>query len=159
MSIDAIRFYERRRLLRSPARSEGGYRLFREEDVETLLFIERAQELGFSLAEIRELLSLRSNGKACPRVQRVLEAKLAVVSRKISDLRRLEKELAAALHECNAALEKKTEPEACPVLGSIAQKPAGNESPTLLRTGLPEPRSRSRAPPQASRRPGRRSSD
>jgi DNA-binding transcriptional MerR regulator len=124
LSIDAIRFYERRRLLRSPARSEGGYRLFREEDVETLLFIERAHEMGFSLDEIRELLSLRTNGKACPRVQRVLEAKLAVVSRKIADLRRLEKELAASLDECNAALEKKTELEACPVLKGIAAKPS-----------------------------------
>jgi MerR family transcriptional regulator, mercuric resistance operon regulatory protein len=124
LSIDAIRFYERRRLLRSPARSEGGYRLFREEDVETLLFIERAQEMGFSLDEIRELLSLRTNGKACPRVQRVLEGKLAVVSRRISDLRRLEKELAASLDECNAALAKKTELEACPVLRGIAAKPS-----------------------------------
>lgn len=124
LSIDAIRFYERRRLLRSPARSEGGYRLFREDDVETLLFIERAQELGFSLNEIRELLSLRSNGKACPRVKKLLDAKLTVVARKIADLRGLEKELASALDECNAALQKKPEPEGCPVLGSIATKPS-----------------------------------
>ncbi|MDQ6892730.1 MAG: heavy metal-responsive transcriptional regulator [Acidobacteriota bacterium] len=124
LSIDAIRFYERRRLLRSPARSAGGYRLFREEDVDTLLFIERAQELGFSLDEIRELLSLRSNnGKAYPRVQRLLDVKLTVVARKIADLQELEKELASALDECNAALEK-TEPEACPVLKGIAAKPS-----------------------------------
>ena len=124
LSIDTIRFYERRRLLPAPARSGGGYRLFGEDDVETLLFIERAQELGFSLDEIRELLALRSTAKACPRVQRVLEGKLAVVSRKISDLRRLQKELGSALDECHAALGEKTDVEPCPVLNTIAAKPS-----------------------------------
>ncbi len=56
LSIDAIRFYEKQRLLDHPPRSEGGFRLFSAEDIERIQFFRRAQQLGFSLAEIRELL-------------------------------------------------------------------------------------------------------
>jgi DNA-binding transcriptional MerR regulator len=126
LSIDAIRFYERRHLLKPPIRSGGGFRLFREEDVETLFFIERAQEMGFSLDEIRELVALRSDAKACSSVQRLLGTKLAVVRRKLADLRALEADLASALRECNAALSKRrgVGATACPVLGEIATKHA-----------------------------------
>ena len=123
LSIHAIRFYERRRLLEHPSRSDGGFRLFSEEDVETLFFIERAQEMGFSLDEVRELVTLRSDAKACPSVQRLLGAKLAVVRRKLEDIRALEADLTSALEECNAALSKRSRSGTrCPVLGEIAAK-------------------------------------
>jgi len=56
LTVDTVRFYEKQRLLRRPPRSEGGFRLFSPEDVETIEFIRHAQQLGFSLQEIRELL-------------------------------------------------------------------------------------------------------
>src|SRR5579884_2217193 len=58
LSIDTIRFYEKRGLLDRPLRSEGGFRLFDAEDIQRMQFIRRAQQLGFSLAEIRELRAL-----------------------------------------------------------------------------------------------------
>ena len=59
LSVDAIRFYERNALLPRPPRTQGGFRQFDESDVETLGFIRRVQNLGFTLREIRDLLELR----------------------------------------------------------------------------------------------------
>jgi MerR family transcriptional regulator, copper efflux regulator len=65
LSVDAIRFYEKEGLLKVPLRSEGGFRLFQEQDLEDLRFIRTGQSLGFSLVEIRDLLSVR-NGLSMP---------------------------------------------------------------------------------------------
>jgi len=64
LSVDTIRYHEKERLLREPTRSEGGYRLYGVRDVEHLLFVRKAQELGFTLAEIRELRK-GAKGTAC----------------------------------------------------------------------------------------------
>ena len=61
VSIDTLRYYEKRRLLGRAKRSSGGFRLFAHEAVERVLFIKQAQQLGFSLAEIGELLASKSN--------------------------------------------------------------------------------------------------
>ena len=72
IGIDAIRFYERNGLLAAPTRSEGGFRLYSSDDLCTLQFIRSLQTLGFSLHEIREFLSLRTNGlRACSENRRV----------------------------------------------------------------------------------------
>ena len=60
LSIDAIRFYEKQRLLERAPRTEGGFRQFSDEDIQRILFIRRAQQLGFSLHEIGELLLLQA---------------------------------------------------------------------------------------------------
>ncbi|MEO7145987.1 MAG: MerR family transcriptional regulator, partial [Bryobacteraceae bacterium] len=66
LSADAIRFYEKQRLLERAPRTEGGFRLFNVQDIQRIQFIRRAQQLGFSLPEIRELLVLRrDDGGAC----------------------------------------------------------------------------------------------
>ncbi|MGB6717318.1 MAG: MerR family transcriptional regulator, partial [Candidatus Acidiferrales bacterium] len=78
LSVDAIRFYERNALLPRPPRTQGGFRRYEENDVETLAFIRRVQGLGFKLNEIRGLLSLRGNRlQPCAPVRRRLEEKLA----------------------------------------------------------------------------------
>lgn len=61
LSVDAIRFYERNGLLPRPPRTEGGFRRYAENDVETLAFVRRVQGLGFKVSEIRGLLRLRGN--------------------------------------------------------------------------------------------------
>jgi len=77
VSIDAIRFYERNGLLSAPARSQGGFRLYSSSHLCTLQFIRNLQALGFSLKEIREFLSLRSDDlRACSAVQKMLDEKL-----------------------------------------------------------------------------------
>src|SRR5215470_14651030 len=91
LSVDAIRFYERNALLRRAPRTDGGFRQYGEDDLETLGFIRRVQGLGFKLDEIRSLLTLRgSRLQPCAPVRRRLHEKLADVRRKLADLQRLE---------------------------------------------------------------------
>jgi DNA-binding transcriptional MerR regulator len=91
LSIDTIRFYEKQGLLKRSPRTEGGFRLFGVGDIETLKFVRKAQELGFSLNEIRELLILRADHvPACSHVKELLDQKLTAVDQKITELRSLE---------------------------------------------------------------------
>jgi MerR family transcriptional regulator, copper efflux regulator len=116
LSVDAIRFYERNGLLPRPPRTEGGFRRYGENDVETLAFVRRVQGLGFKLSEIQGLLRLRGNRlQPCAPVQRRLQEKLADVQRKLRDLRKLEHELRLALRSCNRELRKRD--AHCPILG------------------------------------------
>ena len=80
LSVDAIRFYERRALLPKPPRTAGRFRLYTNQDVERLDFIRRMQGLGFSLREIRQLLDLREHHReACHEVRDLLKTKLVNV--------------------------------------------------------------------------------
>src|SRR5216683_4739734 len=115
LSVDAIRFYECSALLPRPPRTEGGFRQYSEDDVETLSFIGRVQNLGFTLREVRDLLELRrSRLQPCAPVRRRLEEKLADVERKVSDLQKLEHELRMALRGCNKEMRKRS--AHCPIL-------------------------------------------
>src|SRR5260221_14075065 len=94
LSVDTIRYYEKERLLREPPRSEGGYRLYSERDVEHLLFVRKAQELGFTLAEIRELLVVQDERtEVCTHVRQLIQNRLGSVRQKIEDLKKLERHL------------------------------------------------------------------
>ena len=95
LTVDAIRFYEKQRLLKPAPRTEGGFWLFSGRDLQHIQFIRRAQELGFSLSEIRELLVLQGEQvEACSHVRDMLTAKLCAVRQKITELRKLERQLA-----------------------------------------------------------------
>ncbi len=115
LSVDAIRFYERKALLPLPPRTQGGFRQYSENDVDTLSFIGRVQNLGFTLREVRDLLDLRrSRLQPCAPVRRRLEEKLADVEQKVSDLQKLEHELRLALRRCNKEMRKRS--AHCPIL-------------------------------------------
>jgi DNA-binding transcriptional MerR regulator len=115
LSVDAIRFYERNALLPRAPRTQGGFRRYGEDDLETLAFIRRVQGLGFKLSEIRGLLNLRRNRmQPCAPVRRQLQAKLVDVRRKLADLQKLEHELLSALHSCDKELRKQN--AHCPIL-------------------------------------------
>ena len=124
LSVDTIRFYEKEGLLRQPERSEGGFRLYSARDIEHLHFIHQAQELGFSLAEIRELLLVQDERtEACTHVRDLIQSRLGAVRDKIGDLKRLERHLTQALRKCEDALDGgQAGPahELCPVLEDIA---------------------------------------
>lgn len=124
LSIDAIRFYEKQRLLNRPPRSEGGFRLFSAEDIERIQFIRRAQQLGFSLPEIRELLVVgREDGQACSHVRELLQAKVEIVRNKVRELRLLEEQLTKRLRKCERKLGSSecSYRVSCPVLEEIAR--------------------------------------
>ena len=122
LSVHAIRFYEREGLLKAPLRSEGRFRVFDQENVRELSFIRKAQELGFSLTEIRELLVLRrTSPQACLHVRDLLSKALGRVDGKIEELVKLQSELQAALRKCNRDLKRSgNKPEkSCPVLQEL----------------------------------------
>ena len=118
LSIDTIRFYQKAGLVRPPARTASGYRVYTEAEIDDLHFIAKSQELGFSLAEIKDLVNLRGqNGQACPEVRDLLKRKLDSVREKMTALYNLEAELARALRACNQALKRHD--EHCPVIDRI----------------------------------------
>ena len=119
LTVDAIRFYERRRLLPRASRTAGRFRLYTEDSVERLRFIQQMQALGFSLKEVGEVLKLREHRvDACESVTKLLESKLADVRTKLANLRQLESELVADLRKCNRELTHRRQhaPSPCPVL-------------------------------------------
>jgi MerR family copper efflux transcriptional regulator len=124
VTIDTIRFYEKQGLLRRSPRTEGGFRLFGTGDIENLKFVRKAQELGFSLNEIRELLILRADHvPACSQVKQLLDRKLATVRQKIAQLQSLERRLNSALRKCKRELTSAApgHDECCPVIEEIDQ--------------------------------------
>jgi DNA-binding transcriptional MerR regulator len=130
LSIDTIRFYEKERLLKAATRSSGGFRLYSHADLADLTFIRNAQELGFSLNEIRELVGLKStNHPDCAHVERILEEKVGAVRAKITALRKLERELNQAMIRCQANLRKAANGNAkdCPALNDISRSKGSRE--------------------------------
>ena len=129
LSIDTIRFYEKEGLLKRSPRTEGGFRLFGGGDIEILKFVRKAQELGFSLNEIRELLILRSDHvPACSHVKELLEQKLTAVVQKITELQNLERTLRRALQKCKRELKTAAtgHEECCPVIDEINRAARSN---------------------------------
>ena len=123
LSVDAIRFYEKSGLLPRPARTQGGYRLYQEGEVADLEFIQQAQQLGFSLNEIRELFSIRRHPhEVCEHVRDLIVQKLGVVRAKIAELQAMETELARALRQCHTAFRRPSKQrDCCPVLEAITK--------------------------------------
>jgi len=121
LSIDAIRFYERRKLLPTPIRSAGRFRLYTTGDIERLRFVQRMQRLGFSLEEVKQLMAIRADREhACASVRQFLKTKLEGLSTRIRDLQELETELRSDLGKCNHALKRQRGKTCmCPVLEEI----------------------------------------
>ncbi len=121
VNLETVRYYERRGLLPKPPRSASGYRLFPSDAARRLRFIRRAQELGFSLKEIRELLWLRVSRTTRSRdIRARAEAKIADIEAKISSLESMKKTLQKLTGVCNgcAPLAK------CPILESLDKENA-----------------------------------
>ena len=130
LSVDAIRFYEKLGLLARPARTQGGYRLYQEREIADLAFIQKAQRLGFSLNEIRELFSIqRHPHEVCVHVRDLITQKLGIVRAKIAELQRMETELAGALRQCRTSLRQRfRHQDFCPILEAIT-KPQRRKKP------------------------------
>jgi len=122
LTVDTIRFYEKQGLVAKPRRTAGGFRLYSEQDLDRLSFVSRAQALGFSLTEIRELLLLRdTSSETCSHVHDLLDQKLLAVKQKIAELQKLEKQLKDARSRCDLALAQECS-ESCPVVEEIARR-------------------------------------
>ncbi|MGI8783430.1 MAG: MerR family transcriptional regulator [Acidobacteriota bacterium] len=119
VSIDTVRYYERRRLLPRATRTGGGFRLFTPETVKRILFIKQAQHIGLSLDTIMELLATRGGAGQCLRVSELLRVKLAEMDERIKAMRDFRRTLSGHLAACERELMARGAAAACPVLEGI----------------------------------------
>ena len=98
-TVPTIRYYETIGLLR-PAARRGGQRSFDAEHVHRLGFIRRCREFDFSIPEIRALLSLMQTDQSCSEAKALAEGRLAELRRRLAELMRLEKSIAALVRQC-----------------------------------------------------------
>ena len=114
--VETIRFYERQGLIAKPGRTRSGYRSYPADAMRRLRFIRQAKELGFSLREIKELLSLRvTAGKSCGDVRQRAQQKITEIDRKIAAFRRMKR----ALEKLAAACSGKGPVSACPIVDAL----------------------------------------
>ncbi len=115
VKIETIRYYEREGLLPSPPRTSGGHRSYSEDHLKRLTFIRRSRELGFSMAEIRELLALVDGGSyTCGEIKTLTLDHAQSVRSKITDLQRMEKMLVEIASGCAGG----TVPD-CPIIDAL----------------------------------------
>lgn len=113
---ETIRYYERRNLIPEPDRMDSGYRLFSQRHVDQVRFIKRAQELGFTLSEIEDLLNLKMDeGTTCSEIKREAEQKYQDVISKIEDLQRIKATLTGLIDSCRGSGPKGD----CPILEAL----------------------------------------
>jgi len=118
LNIETVRFYERTGLLDKPQRTPAGYRQYPRAEIARLRFIKRAQQLGFSLQEIHELLSLRASPRrGSAQVKRLAEHKLTIIDDKIRDLQRMRAALAPLCDACDGHGTV----EDCPIITAIEE--------------------------------------
>ena len=116
VNIETMRYYERRGLVPRPPRSGSNYRLYPEDTVRRVRFIKRAQELGFTLKEIVELLALRISPRAnSANVRKRVEAKIEDIDSKIASLQAMMGTLSRLARECSG----KGGTSSCPILQSL----------------------------------------
>jgi MerR family transcriptional regulator, copper efflux regulator len=121
VNLESIRYYERRGLLPKPPRTDAGYRMYTDDALRRVRFIKRAQAIGFTLREIRELLGLRVKaGSTCDDVRRKAEAKVAEIDRKRRQLAAMKKALVRLVASC----DRSGPASACTFLGNLESESA-----------------------------------
>jgi DNA-binding transcriptional MerR regulator len=119
VNVQTLRYYERVGLVPAPKRSRAGYRQYTDEAVRVVSFVKRAQELGFTLKEIRELLKFRMAGvQRRDAVRAAATAKVADLDARIQDLIAIRAALASLVKTCSC--QSKT--PACPILEALEEK-------------------------------------
>ena len=120
IGIETIRYYEREGLLQEPERRPSGYRLYHDSTVVRLGYIKQAKELGFTLAEIRELLELSFADVDCERIRHKAEAKITDIDGKIRSLQHMRRSLGKIVERCRT----KNSAEDCPLVHKPKRKTA-----------------------------------
>jgi MerR family transcriptional regulator, mercuric resistance operon regulatory protein len=118
VSVETIRYYQRRGLLEEPPKPMGGHRSYPKEIVQRIRFIKRAQALGFSLEEVTELLEL-DLADACEKSCALAERKLVVIDKKMAELASMHRALVELMSEC----DKKSRRGACPIIAALQRAP------------------------------------
>lgn len=113
--LETIRYYQRLGLVPQPARPVGSVRRYGEQAVARLRFIRRAQQLGFSLEEVQQLLALEDGGQ-CDATRRLAEVRLAEVDARLAQLSRMRRELRRLIADCTGAGRAPR----CPIIDTLS---------------------------------------
>lgn len=119
VSVDTVRYYERRKLIKRASRSNGGFRLFSPEIVERIRFIKQAQDFGFSLDEIREIITDEGGVSECRRVRDLLSGKLTELDERMKKMRDFRCLLQKNLEACEREISEHGQAAHCPVVVRI----------------------------------------
>ena len=122
VGVETLRYYERRGLLAEPKRTSKGYRSYEPEAVRLVRFIKRAQELGFTLEEIKELIALRDGAGTCREAREAASVKLEDIKDKIESLRSMQRALEELVRTCSGGAKTTRQ---CPILEAMED---GDES-------------------------------
>lgn len=114
---ETIRYYQQLGLVPQPTRPLGTVRRYGDDTVSRLVFIKRAQELGFTLAEVKRLLSLE-RPQECTKVKELAEEKLELVRTRIKDLNRMRRALESLVDQCNKSPARR----GCPIITTLSRK-------------------------------------
>lgn len=114
VNVETIRYYQRRGLVREPARPPGGIRRYGEAHTRRLWFIRQAQTLGFSLEEVADLLALE-DGRHCREAEQLGSAKLSTVRERMAQLSKVESVLATLVDQCQCNTGKVR----CPLIAAL----------------------------------------
>ena len=121
VTVETLRYYEKRRLLKVPPRTEGGFRLYSDDVMHQVRFIKQAQSLGLTLHDIQQLITgqqRRSYPPSCRHVRDLLTRRIHDIDSRIKELRSFRRTLREYLVACEQALAAKTEPE-CPTIEAL----------------------------------------
>jgi DNA-binding transcriptional MerR regulator len=121
VSVETLRYYEKRRLLNAPARTQGGYRVYSDAVVHQVKFIKQAQSLGLTLDDIQQLAAgrIRTNhAPSCRKVRDLLTGRIEDIDARIRELREFRQTLHEHLAACDGALAGAAEPT-CPTIEAL----------------------------------------
>jgi DNA-binding transcriptional MerR regulator len=121
VSVETLRYYEKRRLLNAPPRTEGGFRLYSDDAVQQVRFIKQAQSLGLTLDDVQQLLTgpqRRSHVASCRKVRDLLTRRIEDIDARIKELREFRRTLHEHLVACEGALAAAADPT-CPTIEAL----------------------------------------
>ena len=116
VNVETIRYYQRRGLMREPAKPDSGHRRYAADAVHRVHFIKRAQALGFTLEEVSGLLAL-DDAHACAKTRELATHKLEVIVSKLDDLKAMRKALTSLLRKCDAGADN----GGCPIIHALSK--------------------------------------
>jgi MerR family mercuric resistance operon transcriptional regulator len=122
VNVETVRYYQRIGLIGEPVKPAQGYRRYPASLVETIRFVKRAQELGFTLNEITELLSL--SDRNCDEARTIAEHKYAVIQQRVDDLNAIQRELSRLINACKKNV---TGQEHCAIIATLTRAASGTE--------------------------------
>ncbi len=115
VNVETIRYYQRRGLLDQPPKPPSGWRRYTGAALRRVRFIKRAQQLGFTLEEIKGLLRL-DDGQSCRETRVLAEHKLAAIEQRLADLTRMRRVLAGLIAGCTEGRR----PRSCPIIATLS---------------------------------------